>query len=87
MITCMNLFTWIVFGLIVGVIANLVDPQPNRGGIIGAVILGVVGAVVGGYLANLLFGLTVTGFDFSSLAIATAGSLIVLLLGRAWRNV
>lgn len=83
----MNLFTWIVFGLVVGVIANLVDPQPSRGGMLGAIVLGVVGAVVGGFLANLLFGLTVTGFDFTSLAIATAGSLIVLLLGRAWRNV
>ena len=83
----MNLFTWIVFGLIVGVIANLVDPQMSRGGMLGAIILGVVGAVVGGYLANMLFGLSISGFDFSSLAIATAGSLLVLLLGRSWRKV
>lgn len=83
----MNLFTWIVFGLIVGVIANLVDPQMSRGGMLGAVVLGVVGAVVGGYLANMLFGLSISGFDFTSLAIATAGSLLVLLLGRSWRKV
>jgi uncharacterized membrane protein YeaQ/YmgE (transglycosylase-associated protein family) len=82
----MNLFTWIVFGLIVGIIAELVDHQPARGGLFGAVLLGIVGAVVGGFMANTLFGLSVSGFDFTSLAIATVGSLLVLSLGRAWRN-
>ena len=82
----MNLFTWIVFGLIVGIIADLLDHQPARGGMVGAIVLGVVGAIVGGFLANSLFGLSVSGFDFSSLAIATVGSLIVLSLGRAWRT-
>lgn len=82
----MNLFTWIVFGLIVGIIAELVDHQPGRGGLFGAVLLGMVGAVVGGFLANTLFGLSVSGFDFTSLAVATVGSLLVLTLGRVWRN-
>ena len=82
----MNLFTWLVFGLIVGVIAYLVDPDQSRGGILGTTVLGIVGALVGGFLANSLFGLSVSGFDFTSLAIATAGSLLVLILGRAWRS-
>lgn len=79
----MNTLSWIIFGLIVGIIANAIDPQPERGGVLGAMVLGVVGAVVGGFLANVLFGLSITGFNLTSFAIAVAGSLILLFAGRA----
>jgi len=82
----MNIVTWLIFGLIVGIIAHLIDPEQNRGGLLGATILGIVGSLIGGFLANTLFGLSMSGFDFTSLAIATAGSLLVLTLGRSWRN-
>jgi len=84
----MNVLAWIVFGLIAGVIANLIDPRPSSGGLLGAIVLGVAGALVGGFLANLVFGLTVTGFNFTSFAIAVLGSLLLLFIGRAFtRNV
>ncbi len=60
----MSLLAWVFFGLIAGSIANLLDPEPSKGGILGSIILGVLGAVVGGYLANLLLGITITGFNF-----------------------
>ncbi len=82
----MSLFTWLVFGLIVGIITYLVDPEQMRGGLVGATVLGIVGALVGGFFASSLFGLSVSGFDFTSLVIATAGSLLVLMLGRSWKN-
>lgn len=82
----MNLLSWAVFGLLVGIIANAIDPDQNRGGLLGAVLLGVVGALIGGFLANLLFGVTVTGFNVTSFIVAVAGSLLLLFAGRALRR-
>ena len=82
----MNILSWAVFGLIAGVIANAIDPEPSSGGVLGAIVLGVVGALVGGFLANLVFGVGVTGFNISSLVVAVLGSLLVLMAGRAFRR-
>lgn len=79
----MSLIAWVVFGLVVGVIANAIDPEPSRGGIIGAVALGVLGSLVGGFLASALIGVGVEGFNLTSLAIAIGGSMLLLFLGRA----
>ena len=85
----MNILAWIVFGLIVGIIANLIDPSARaaRGGLMGAIILGILGALLGGFLGDLVFGTPVTGFNFSSLIIAAVGSLILLFAGRSLRKV
>lgn len=80
----MNILAWAIFGLLVGIVANILDPQPGRGGILGAIILGVVGALAGGFLANLFFGQGITGFNLPSFIIAVVGSLIVLYIGRAF---
>jgi uncharacterized membrane protein YeaQ/YmgE (transglycosylase-associated protein family) len=77
----MTLFYWIIFGLIAGSIANLIDPTA-QGGILGSIILGIVGAIVGGYLGEKLFGVGITGFDIRSFIVAVIGSLIVLFVGR-----
>lgn len=82
----MDVLSWIVFGLIAGVVANILDPQPSSGGALGAIVLGVLGAVVGGFVANLLFGVSVTGFNFTSFIIAVSGSLILLFVSRALRR-
>lgn len=78
----MTIFTWIVFGLIVGIIANIIDPKKEEGGLIGAIVLGILGAMLGGFLANLLFGIGIDGFNLTSLAIAVLGSLFLLFVGR-----
>ncbi len=78
----MDLVAWVGFGLITGIIANVIDPQPSSGGILGAIVLGIVGAVVGGFLGNLLLGVGVTGFNLSSFLIAVAGALVVLFASR-----
>jgi uncharacterized membrane protein YeaQ/YmgE (transglycosylase-associated protein family) len=82
----MNILSWALFGLIVGIVANAIDPEPANGGILGAILLGVAGALVGGFLANLLFGVNVTGFDLTSFIVAVAGSLVVLFGARALRR-
>ncbi len=82
----MNILSWLLFGLIVGIVANAIDPRPAQGGIIGAIILGILGALVGGFLGDLLFGVTVTGFNLSSFIVAAIGSLLVLWVARAFRG-
>lgn len=78
----MNVLAWLIFGLLVGIIANVLDPRPAKGGILGAIVLGIVGALVGGFLATLFFGVGITGFNLPSFIIAIAGALILLLIGR-----
>lgn len=78
----MNFLVWIVFGLIVGSIANMIDPRPSRYGILGSIVLGIIGALVGGWLGSALFGVGITGFDLSSFIVAILGSLLLLWVGR-----
>ena len=82
----MGIVTWLVFGAITGIIANLIYPRQSSGGLGGAIILGIVGAMVGGFLGSMLLGVEITGFNFSSVVIAVIGSLLVLFLGRAIRT-
>jgi len=73
----MSIIYWIIFGLIAGAIASFIMPG-RRGGILGLILLGIIGAVVGGFLGQLFFGVGVTGFDLNSFIVAVAGSLLVL---------
>lgn len=74
----MGILSWIVFGLIAGALAKLVMPGDDPGGFIITTILGIVGALVGGFIAvQLGFG-DVAGFDFRSFVIAIFGALILL---------
>lgn len=82
----MSILVWVVFGLVVGIIANAIDPEPSRGGVIGALVLGVVGALVGGFIASALIGIGISGFNLTSVVIAVLGSLLLLLVGRAMRK-
>jgi uncharacterized membrane protein YeaQ/YmgE (transglycosylase-associated protein family) len=82
----MGILTWILFGLLVGIVANVLDPRPARGGIIGAIALGILGSLVGGFLGNLLFGLEITGITLSSVILAVTGALLLMFIARAVYN-
>ncbi|WP_072568716.1 MULTISPECIES: GlsB/YeaQ/YmgE family stress response membrane protein [unclassified Enterobacter] len=83
----MGIIAWIIFGLIAGVIAKLIMPGRDGGGFILTCILGVVGAVVGGWLATMFgFGGDVTGFDLHSFLVAVVGAIVVLALFRLLRR-
>ncbi len=82
----MSVVGWIIFGLIAGAVANVLDPRPSSGGILGAIVLGIVGAMVGGFLANVFLGIDVSGFNLTSFVVAIAGSLLFLFIGRAIRS-
>jgi uncharacterized membrane protein YeaQ/YmgE (transglycosylase-associated protein family) len=75
----MGIFSWIMFGLIAGAIAKLIMPGKDPGGILLTIVLGVVGAIVGGYFGTMLGYGTVNGFDVRGLVIAVLGSLILLI--------
>jgi len=81
----MNLLSWVLFGLIVGIIANSLENDTSSKSLPGAILLGIAGAIFGGFLANLLFGLDIRGFDLTSFLVVAGGSLFVLSLGRAIR--
>ncbi|HKM97649.1 MAG TPA: GlsB/YeaQ/YmgE family stress response membrane protein [Buttiauxella sp.] len=83
----MGILAWIVFGLIAGVIAKLLMPGRDGGGFILTCILGIIGAVVGGWIATFLhIGGNVTGFNLPSFLVAVAGAIIVLIIYRMVRR-
>lgn len=77
----MGIIGWIVLGLIAGAIAKAILKDRAPGGILATLILGVVGALVGGFLGNLLFDAPLEEFfSIQTWALAIGGSLIVLLI-------
>jgi uncharacterized membrane protein YeaQ/YmgE (transglycosylase-associated protein family) len=80
----MGLLTWIVVGLIAGWLAGLVMKGGGYG-MIGDIILGVIGALVGGFLASSIFGVPdpVNGFNLTTLIVAFLGAVIVVAIVRA----
>jgi uncharacterized membrane protein YeaQ/YmgE (transglycosylase-associated protein family) len=82
----MGILSWIILGLIVGALAKWIMPGDDPGGMIVTILIGIAGAVVGGFLASLVGLGTVTGFDFGSLVIAIGGALLLLFLYRRFRR-
>ncbi len=78
----MGLLSWIILGLIAGVLASLL--VGGGGGIIIDIVLGMVGAVVGGFIASALGMGDVTGINVSSIVIATIGAILVIVVIRAF---
>ena len=79
----MGIISWIVMGLIVGLLARFIMPGKDPGGFIITILLGVGGGLLGGYIGTLLGLGSVTGFDLKSVLIATGGAVILLILYRA----
>ncbi len=78
----MGIISWILFGLLAGILAKFVMPGDDGGGFIKTTLLGVVGAMVGGFIGTRLGFGEVTGFNVRSFAIASAGAVLVLWLYR-----
>ncbi len=82
----MGILSWIVMGGIVGVIAKLIMPGKDPGGVIITILLGIAGAFVGGYISTLLGFGTVTGFNLIGLIIAVGGALLLLIVYRVLKG-
>jgi uncharacterized membrane protein YeaQ/YmgE (transglycosylase-associated protein family) len=75
-----NIVLWIILGGVAGWIASMLMKRDNQMGAIGNIIIGIIGAVLGGFLFNF-FGLTgSTGFNLWTLLVAIVGSVVLLFL-------
>jgi len=79
----MGIIAWIVLGLIAGFLAGQVMKGGGYG-VVGDIVLGIIGAIVGGFLASTLLGLDVNGFNIQSILIAFVGACVVIALSRAF---
>lgn len=79
----MGIVSWIVFGLIAGALAKWLMPGKDPGGCIVTILLGIVGASVGGFIGTQLGMGDVKGFDIRSFFLAVLGSVVLLAIYRA----
>lgn len=83
----MGILAWIIFGLIAGAVAKLIMPGDDPGGSgpmgwLVTMVIGIAGAIVGGFVGTALGFGGVTGFNFGSFMIAVLGALIVLFIWK-----
>lgn len=82
----MGIILWIIFGALAGWIASIIMKTDAGQGTMMDIIMGVVGAMVGGFLMSLIGQSGVTGFNISSFAVAVIGAVVVIYLGRKMRQ-
>ncbi len=82
----MGIISWIVMGLIVGLLAKFIMPGKDPGGCFITVLLGIGGGLLGGYLGTTLGLGSVAGFDLRSILLATGGAVIILVVYRMIRR-
>jgi uncharacterized membrane protein YeaQ/YmgE (transglycosylase-associated protein family) len=78
----MGILTWIILGLIAGVIAKLIMPGDDPGGFIITILLGIAGALAGGFIASALDLGGVSGLNIWSIIIAILGAILLLWIYR-----
>jgi uncharacterized membrane protein YeaQ/YmgE (transglycosylase-associated protein family) len=81
----MTFVAWIILGLVAGFIGSKLVNKRGEGLILD-IVLGVVGAVVGGWLFNMFGSSGVTGLNLYSLAVAVVGAIVVLVVYHAIRR-
>lgn len=82
----MNILLWILFGALVGWIASLIMKTNRQQGTLIDIVVGVVGAVIGGFLFETLGRSGVTGFNLYSMFVAVIGAVILLAIVKAVRR-
>jgi uncharacterized membrane protein YeaQ/YmgE (transglycosylase-associated protein family) len=80
----MNILLWIVLGVLAGWIASTL--MSSNHGLLEDIILGVVGAFVGGFILNYFGKAGVTGLNLYSLVVAVAGAMVVIFIGRIFHK-
>jgi uncharacterized membrane protein YeaQ/YmgE (transglycosylase-associated protein family) len=81
----MSILAWIVLGLLAGFIGSKIVNR-SGGGLVFDIVLGIVGALVGGFLFNAFGSPGVSGLNLYSLAVAVVGSIVTLVVFHALRR-
>jgi len=76
----MNFIAWIVFGALAGWIASIIMGRNAQMGCFANIFVGIVGAVIGGFIMNYFGAQGVTGFNIPSLVVAVIGAVVLLFL-------
>ncbi|MBL9152905.1 MAG: GlsB/YeaQ/YmgE family stress response membrane protein [Verrucomicrobiales bacterium] len=76
----MSFFTWIILGLVAGALAKFLLPGKQPGGLFVTILIGIAGALIGGYLGQMLGWSKVQSFDLWSILLSTGGAIILLLV-------
>lgn len=76
----MGLLSWAILGLVAGVLAKFFMSGAQNLGIIMTILLGIGGALVGGYISTFFGFGTVTGFNFKSLIISALGAMLIIFI-------
>ena len=76
----MGIISWIIFGALAGWLASIITGRNNRMGCIANIVVGIVGAFIGGFLMSLFGGGGVTGFNLYSFFVAIIGAVVLLLI-------
>jgi uncharacterized membrane protein YeaQ/YmgE (transglycosylase-associated protein family) len=82
----MGILSWIVLGLVAGLLAKLLMPGKGPAGWIVTILLGIGGALVGGFIAQFLNWGDVSGFNLRSVALATGGAVLLLVIYGALKR-
>lgn len=78
----MGILSWILFGLIAGALAKWIMPGEDPGGCVVTMVIGIVGAVIGGWIATM-FGMGgIDGFNLGSMLVAVLGAVLLLWVYR-----
>ena len=85
----MGILSWIIVGLVAGALAKFIMPGKDPGGLLVTMLIGIVGAVIGGFVVGLVVpGDPVSGINITTIVVATLGAVILLAIYRwyAGRN-
>jgi uncharacterized membrane protein YeaQ/YmgE (transglycosylase-associated protein family) len=80
-----NIIVWAVFGLLAGVVAKFIGKQPERADPVGfllTILLGIAGAVIGGFVSSQIFNWDVNTFSIAGFVVAVLGALLLLFVYR-----
>ncbi|HEY2475852.1 MAG TPA: GlsB/YeaQ/YmgE family stress response membrane protein [Candidatus Cybelea sp.] len=82
----MGFFAWIIFGSVVGLVARWIVPGEGPGGVLGDIMVGIIGAIIGGLLYGWFGHAGVSAFNLPSMVCALIGAVVLLWLIRVFRG-
>lgn len=82
----LNILLWIIFGALAGWIASIIMGSDGQMGAVANIVVGIVGAFIGGFIMNALGEAAVTGFNIYSLLVAVLGAVVLIFIARVLRR-